>query len=327
MIRYLITILCVLSILSCETESRISFSDTEVFYIKDNMNIDEDNNAMDSIPRYYDKQTSELITGKIYKNSKLVAEVVNGQIIGKHELWNDDGVLILSETFENNLRNGLYQSWFSDGTPHFKIDYIAGKIDGRFQEVREDDGTRIEATYLNGKKNGIYKEFFKNGDLAHSVNYSNNLRNGKLYSEVTLVERGTGKILERKKKEYFTSNYVMGKLEGQMIWRDIETDGVIRLWTYANDVKDGPEYWFREPCIDVTTNSKGETFVVNQYNCDLFISNINKNGETIVGCAKNWTDDRYLTWYGSMYGGERLYSDRCYTYSGNQVRQAKAEYN
>ena len=111
MIRYLITILCVLSILSCETESRISFSDTEVFYIKDNMNIDEDNNAMDSIPRYYDKQTSELITGKIYKNSKLVAEVVNGQIIGKHELWNDDGVLILSETFENNLTK--YAKWWN----------------------------------------------------------------------------------------------------------------------------------------------------------------------------------------------------------------------
>ena len=67
-----------------------------------------------------------------------------------------------------------------------------------------------------------------------------------------------------------------------MIWRDIETDGVIRLWTYANDVKDGPEYWFSEPCIDVTTNSKGETFVVNRYNCDLFISNINKNVKKIL---------------------------------------------
>ena len=207
MTRYLITTVCVLSILSCDTESRISLSDTELYYITNNMNIDEDNNAMDSIPRYYDKQTSELITGKIYKGSKLVAEVNNGQIIGNHQLWNDDGVLILSETFENNLRNGLYQSWHSDGSPHFKIDYIAGKIDGRFQEVREN-GVRIEATYLDGKKNGTFKQYFPNGDIWKSYNYIDNLRNGKFYAEVTRVD-SNGEFKERKRELYLTGNYVM----------------------------------------------------------------------------------------------------------------------
>ena len=93
------------------------------------------------------------------------------------------------------------------------------------------------------------------------------------------------------------------------------------MWAYANDVRDGPEYWFEKPCLSVTYSGGVAYF---GYECNLQISRINKNGRTIVECRKDLKNG-YVTWYGGTYKN-RVYSDRCYTFSENQIREAKAKY-
>ncbi len=103
------------------------------------------------------------------------------------------------ELYLENLKHGLSNTYYKDGTLQSSIPYKKGKKDGtakfyneqgniktivRYENGREIDRDDVNKTH-NGKKIGVWKEFYPNGKIKNESYYSKGKLHG-LYKEYDL---------------------------------------------------------------------------------------------------------------------------------------------
>lgn len=155
-----------------------------------------DNHPVGKFTRYYDNniKMSELIysqdgnsadaityhtNGFIASSGKYIAQQKTG--IWKFYSFNNEGLLINEEEYNNNFRNGVSVKYYPDGTPAEKIHYKNDIREGEWTQYHENGKIFIRSTYTNGKLNGKFEAWFDNGELQFSGFYKNNLKEGRWF--------------------------------------------------------------------------------------------------------------------------------------------------
>jgi antitoxin component YwqK of YwqJK toxin-antitoxin module len=76
------------------------------------------------------------------------------------------GNILKEEYFQNNeIKEGVYKSYYYNGKPCVICDYINGKKEGLFIMYDINGQIRVECYYIDDKKEGIYKSYWPNGQL------------------------------------------------------------------------------------------------------------------------------------------------------------------
>jgi len=94
---------------------------------------------------------------------------------GLDSIWtfyNKNGNILLSISYERNLKNGLYTVYDSTQAISFLGQYINDTLQGAFKRFKK--GILIEeGLYKNGLINGKFKEFDENGDITSLSDFKN----------------------------------------------------------------------------------------------------------------------------------------------------------
>jgi antitoxin component YwqK of YwqJK toxin-antitoxin module len=128
---------------------------------------------------------------------------------GPHTQWYPKSeVKKFERTYYNDILDGSYREWYSNGQLKTEANYSDGKLHGMYTKYYSNGQKRVVGRYGNNVKTGAYKEFFKNG--KPKLDYTFNpigLHEGK-----QTRYRITGVPLS----EY---TYYQGKLVGKRFWR------------------------------------------------------------------------------------------------------------
>ena len=86
---------------------------------------------------------------------------------------------------ENEKKNGLVKSYYSDGKIFSVINYKDGLKHGMSYSYFSNGNINLELPYVNGKREGQSKRHYENGKLYQTTEYKNNLIHGfqKKYRE------------------------------------------------------------------------------------------------------------------------------------------------
>lgn len=111
--------------------------------------------------------------------------------------------------YQNKPFTGTSISYYPNGNPATKIQFLNGKKEGLYQKFYPNKGISFEANYKNGRQNGTIKTWWKDGILRSEANK----KNGVVEGLQTQWYASGAKFKEM--------NYVNGKEEGlQKAWRE-----------------------------------------------------------------------------------------------------------
>lgn len=125
---------------------------------------------------FFYHENGNIMTYGIYRNQK------------KDSLWfnyNEDGKIVYTETFENDVLNGKKTVYFPPNKETGKVERVAtvtyfknGKAEGEFIEYFEHGATRTKGAYLNGQRQGVWMDYQPNGKPLSMTRYKNGQRHG-----------------------------------------------------------------------------------------------------------------------------------------------------
>src|ERR1041385_6947816 len=159
-------------------------------------------------------------------------------------------------TFKDDVRNGLFTSYYPDGKKFTEGNYLNNMKVGTWNKWYESGNKGQEINYSNGKLDGISKTWHKNGTLLSQIKYENGKEvyswnwysNGKFFSSSYWengLEDGTFRIYDSLPDDTLPIqiiNYSNGKKNGLKLERKngivVEEDyykedllnGVSRTW-------------------------------------------------------------------------------------------------
>lgn len=125
---------------------------------------------------FFYHENGNIMTYGIYRNMK------------KDSLWfnyNEEGKIVYTETYANDLLNGKKTVYFPPNKETGKVERIAsvtyfkdGKADGDFIEYFEHGATRTKGSYLNGVRHGVWTDYQPTGKPLAVTRYKNGQRHG-----------------------------------------------------------------------------------------------------------------------------------------------------
>jgi antitoxin component YwqK of YwqJK toxin-antitoxin module len=119
---------------------------------------------------------------------------------GPYKTWYENGQPSLKENYVDGKRQGLRKEWWENGQLFLKENLVDGKLHG-LREVWYENGQQcVKTNFVDGKRHGLSEEWWENGQLFIKANYVD----GKLQG---LCEgwHSTG-------KQRLKENYVEGRL-------------------------------------------------------------------------------------------------------------------
>lgn len=144
------------------------------------------NFQLDSVWKFYNEQ-GKLAFEFNYKE---------GKKNGLKKIYNaKEGVLLTSENYVNDIKEGNLINYYKDGRINQTIPFVNGKEEGQGYEYAPDSTIltltqykmgfvqkeeKINRRDANKLKQGIWKEFYPTGVLKNEVNYSDDKMNGYL---------------------------------------------------------------------------------------------------------------------------------------------------
>ena len=153
-------------------------------------------------------QEEAVLYGKL--NQEVVCYLPKKVKHGPHTRWYPKSEFKQFErNYSNDILNGLYKEWYSNGQLKVQATYNNGQLEGSFNRYYSNGNKRVEGRYAENVRVSVYKEYYKNGKLKLSYNYS---PIGKFEGKQTRY-RMNGFPLS----EY---TYYEGKLVGKRFWRN-----------------------------------------------------------------------------------------------------------
>lgn len=175
------------------------------------------------------KQSDPVLVSNIYevKNSGFLKTIK-----GPYVTWYPNGQK-QSESFykEVGVLDGVFQAWYSNGTPKIKGSYVKGNKTGDWSEWYENGQLKLQAAYDKGKLNGAYSRWFENGQQQVIGIYNKDLISGLWIVWNSKGEKiSEGEYVANKRENLWTyynagkkwaeGNYLGNLQDGQWIYWD-----------------------------------------------------------------------------------------------------------
>ena len=193
-----------------------------------------------------------------------VRELKDGQSHGIVEEYFDNGVLKLTGTFLNGLKEGEWKELHQDGHERFLYNYTLDKLNGVYkswhdvvepiveegEEVSEEELKPVlkeEGEYANGQKDGQWQTWYPNESLQSQVIYKSGLENGSYKewwpkytdSEEDAILKAEGDFILGNKNGVWKTWYANGLMESKNYFENGVRDGVQEVW-YDYLIRDEP---------------------------------------------------------------------------------------
>ena len=145
------------------------------------------------------------------------------------DLYYKNGEIKTFVIFKNGKRNGVYKSYYEDGTILLESMYINGVQEG-FEKCYYNNGKiKEENNFKNGERNGVCKTYSKDGQLLLEITYRAGLRNGQYieyYEEnekiKTKGEYKSTSVFNVRNSKIRKDYYLNGKLKRERTYEDTD---------------------------------------------------------------------------------------------------------
>jgi antitoxin component YwqK of YwqJK toxin-antitoxin module len=106
----------------------------------------------------------------------------NGSIDGTRTLYHENGMIIAIEHYGANTYQGPFESYFPDGSPKVKGQYLDGQMDGAWTYYYAEPKGHVKevVTFKGNTENGPFTEFFPNGQKAAEGTYKDEFEDGEI---------------------------------------------------------------------------------------------------------------------------------------------------
>ncbi len=161
MIKYIIGILCFVSLMSCQDSITV-----EVF--------DEEGNLMERYEATMDTVKNGLYES-FYEGGQIFSSVNydHGLAQGEWKVFFEDGTLKSSEFYLNDTIHGPFKEYYDNGRLNLESEFVHGVLQGVAKRYFITGELMEEVTFENNEENGPFKEYYKNGQLQWSGTYLN----------------------------------------------------------------------------------------------------------------------------------------------------------
>lgn len=145
----------------------------------------------DGVWRYY-ANNDQLIT---------VEEYVQGKRSGTWQVFSKETGNLLEEThYLNDRLNGVYKTFYTDGTVSLEENYLEGKRNGRSTAYFPKGKISVTGDYLKGKRIGSWEFYDASGKHRSTMEYA---ENGTSKTYVYLYNNGYGQKINQDIIAYF----------------------------------------------------------------------------------------------------------------------------
>ena len=110
----------------------------------------------------------------IEEAGQLIAKytVVGGEFNGPAFFYGKENRLIRLETYRKGVLNGLYETYFSDGTARLSSNYLDGEKHGKYSVYFAPGQLKEQLTYDAGKIKGDNYLYYKDGKVQHHFHFN-----------------------------------------------------------------------------------------------------------------------------------------------------------
>ena len=126
-------------------------------------------------------RTNYIYKGEAFEGFALIEEagqliakytVVGGEFNGPAFFYGKENRLIRLETYRKGVLNGLYETYFSDGTPRLSSNYLDGEKHGKFSVYFAPGQLKEQLTYDAGIIKGDNYLYYKDGKVQHHFHFN-----------------------------------------------------------------------------------------------------------------------------------------------------------
>ena len=96
-------------------------------------------------------------------------EVQNGESIERYP----NGVIKMQGIMKDGKRDGLWKSFYNNGSPWSETTFSNGKKNGKTTTWYTNDIKRYEGFYTDDKESGLWTYWNEKGDVINKKNYDN----------------------------------------------------------------------------------------------------------------------------------------------------------
>ena len=95
--------------------------------------------------------------------------VQNGESIERYP----NGVIKMQGMMKDGKRDGMWKSFYDDGSPWSETTFVDGKKNGKTTTWYANDIKRYEGFYTDDKESGLWTYWNEKGDIINKKNYDN----------------------------------------------------------------------------------------------------------------------------------------------------------
>ena len=145
---------------------------------------------------------------------------------GVYSRWDDKGTKRLQATYRAGKLNGVFTSYYVNGSIEQEKTYRNGEVAGIWARYNKNGTKEVEIGVLNGKRNGRFARWDKRGNLQIEGSYANDQRSG-LWTVLGKGGQPRSKI-----------SYRNGKKEGKAVFY-YANGQIMKQGNFVNDRPDG----------------------------------------------------------------------------------------
>lgn len=165
-------------------------------------------------------------SGKLKRRS-VYSKEEPGKLIEPICEYSEDGKCLSRFLLVLGEKEGLYETWYANGTPKERLNYSNGKLHGRAEEYYENGKLKRVCHMQEGEISGLEEEWYESGAQKWKKSYAHGMPQGE---HLSWSEKGT--LLSRAK-------YLNGKRDGLFeVWTD--KGELLFSANYIEGVPDGP---------------------------------------------------------------------------------------
>jgi antitoxin component YwqK of YwqJK toxin-antitoxin module/Tfp pilus assembly protein PilF len=191
-----------------------------------------------------------------YDNSgKVMASDSFPKATGKYTLLYPNGKVFIQGNYVNGSFDGLYKTFFFDGSIQSTLFYDKGLKDSVYTSFHYGGAKYYEGRYKGGDKTGIWKNYNEDGKLFSTLPYNNDMLNGE---RTYYFPNGNKDLVSMFKDDVLNGSVKKYTPEGVLVDEVIFEDGDAKYFTYlGKDEKPLPLISFE------STNGVLKTFFPN----------------------------------------------------------------
>jgi len=121
---------------------------------------------------------------------------------GLYRSWFENGKLQYEIHYLDDKKHGMQKSFFSNGKQELEENYLFGKLNGKKKNWTISGNLELEVDFVDGKQYGKFIRYRESGKIHHEISYENGLKHGahKIYDVDGNLEQTTwhnqGKIVD-----------------------------------------------------------------------------------------------------------------------------------